>query len=129
MYLAKGDTDNAFTYYQQALQLREKLGVSAAIAETLGGVADVYIQTGQYDAALTSLMRALELSRKTGDARQTAILSHQIGLVFDYQGRFGAAVKSMQESKGLSRPWRTWAGDGVVLEGSGWRAGRGRQGR
>ena len=33
VYLAMGDTNNAFTYSQQALQLREKLGVPGDIAE------------------------------------------------------------------------------------------------
>ena len=89
-----GDTDNAFTYSQQALQLREKLGVPGDIAETLEGLSEAYTTTGQYEQAMTRLMRALGLGRKAGDSGGVAVISHQIGLVFEYQGRFGAAVKS-----------------------------------
>ena len=94
-----GDTNNAFTYSQQALQLREKLGVPGDIAETLEGLSEAYTATGQYDQAMTALMRALELGRKAGDdAPRGAWSSRQIGLVFEYQGRFGAAVKSLQDA-------------------------------
>ena len=41
-----GDSDNAFTYYQQALQLREKLGVPGDIAETLEGLSVAYTTMG-----------------------------------------------------------------------------------
>jgi tetratricopeptide (TPR) repeat protein len=98
MYLAKGDTDNALTYLQQALQLREKLNVPASIAESLSALAQVYISTGRYDDALTASMRALDLWRKAKDARGAAYESHDIGLVFQNEGRFGAAVKAMQDA-------------------------------
>jgi tetratricopeptide (TPR) repeat protein len=93
-----GDTNNAFTYSQQALQLREKLGVPGDIADTLESLSEAYTATGQYDQAMTALMRALELSRKVGDAGRIAMVSRQIGLVLGYQGRFGAAVKSLQDA-------------------------------
>jgi tetratricopeptide (TPR) repeat protein len=93
-----GDTNNAFTYSEQALQLREKLGVPRDIADTLESLSEAYTTTGQYEQAMNALMRALELARKAGDARGGAVISRQIGLVFEYQGRFGAAVKSMQDA-------------------------------
>jgi tetratricopeptide (TPR) repeat protein len=93
-----GDTNNAFTYSQQALQLREKLGVPGDIADTLLGLSEAYTAMGQYDQAMTSLMRALELSRQVGDPSRIAQVSRQIGLVLGYQGRFGAAVKSLQDA-------------------------------
>ncbi len=69
VYLSMGDTNNAFTYSQQALQLREKLGVPGDIAETLESLSEAYTTTGQYEQAMNALMRALELARKAGDAR------------------------------------------------------------
>ena len=50
-----GDNDNAFTYYQQSLQLREKLGVPVDIADTLEGLSEAYTATGQYEQAMTGL--------------------------------------------------------------------------
>ena len=75
-----GDTNNAFTYSQQALQLREKLGVPGDIADTLLGLSEAYTAMGQYDQAMTTLMRALELSRQDGDPSRIAQASRQIGL-------------------------------------------------
>jgi len=96
--LEKGDSDNALTYLQQALQLREKLNVPAAIAETLTPLGQVYRATGQYEQALTTSMRALDLWRKAGNVRGAAYESHDIGMVFRYQGRFGAAVNALQDA-------------------------------
>jgi tetratricopeptide (TPR) repeat protein len=98
VYLGKGDTDNALTYLQQALQLREKLNVPADVAETLSALSQVYIHTGQYDQALTTSMRALDLWRNAGNARGAAYESHNIGLVFQQQGHLGQAVNALQDA-------------------------------
>jgi tetratricopeptide (TPR) repeat protein len=97
-YLAKGDADNALTYLQQALQLRQKLNVSGDIADTLATLGEVYTTTGQFNEALTSSMQALDLYRKAGNAHGAAEESHQMGLIFEYQGRIGAAVNAMQDA-------------------------------
>ena len=90
VYLAQGKSDDALTYYQQALQLREKLGAPADIAETLHNLGEGYTKTAQYDNAMTNYMRALELYRKAGDAHGAALESYGTGMVFLYQGRYGA---------------------------------------
>jgi tetratricopeptide (TPR) repeat protein len=124
-----GDTDNAFTYSQQALQLREKLGVPGDIADTLESLSEAYTATGQYDQAMTVLMRALELSRKVGDSGRIALVSHQIGLVLGYQGRFGASVKSLQDAVNAFRAQgengENMAGFLADLSGALARAGKG----
>jgi len=38
VYLARGESEDALTYFQQALQLREKLNVPGDIADTLGNL-------------------------------------------------------------------------------------------
>jgi eukaryotic-like serine/threonine-protein kinase len=68
-YLQKGENEDALTYLQQALQLREKLNVPADIAETLHNLGEAYANLGQYDQAMTSQMRSLELYRKAATTR------------------------------------------------------------
>src|SRR4029077_476044 len=98
VYLAKGQNDDALTYYQQALQLREKLGVPADIAETLHNLGEGYAQTGQFDNAISSYMKALQLRRTANDNRGAAMDSHGMGMVLLAEGRYGAAVTSLQDA-------------------------------
>ncbi len=79
-YAQKGENEDALTYLQQALQIREKLNVPADIAETLHNLGEAYAALGQYDQAMTAYMRGLDLYRKSGDNQGAAIMSHSMGL-------------------------------------------------
>ena len=98
VYMDKGENQDALTYFQQALQLREKLNVPDQIAETLHNLGLVYAGTGEYDKAMASYMRALDLKRKSNDSRALALEQNAIGVLFQEQGRFGAAVSSGQDA-------------------------------
>jgi tetratricopeptide (TPR) repeat protein len=98
VYFAKFDTDNALTYYQQSLQLRQKLNEPVYLAETLGALGEVYASMGDYDQALANMMNALDVARKANDARDAANVSGLIGKVLMYQGRLGASESAMQDS-------------------------------
>jgi tetratricopeptide (TPR) repeat protein len=43
-YLAKGDYENARTYFERALQVREKLKVPSDIADTLHNLAETAVR-------------------------------------------------------------------------------------
>jgi tetratricopeptide (TPR) repeat protein len=98
VYMQKGENQDALTYFQQSLQLREKLNVPDQIADTLHNIGLVYAGTGEYDKAMASHMRALELNRKSNDNRGAAAEQNAIGVLFQEQGRFGAAVTSGQDA-------------------------------
>jgi tetratricopeptide (TPR) repeat protein len=98
VYLAQGKSDDAITYYQQSLQLREKLGIPADIAQTLHNLGEGYARAAQFDNSMQSYMRALDLRRKSDDKRGAALESYGTGMVFLYQGRYGAAASSTQEA-------------------------------
>jgi tetratricopeptide (TPR) repeat protein len=98
VYFAKYDTDNALIYYQQSLQLREKLNEPVYLAETLAALGEVYTAMGDYEQALSNMMNALDVARKANDAKDAASISGSIGKVLMYQGRLGAAVSAMQDS-------------------------------
>jgi tetratricopeptide (TPR) repeat protein len=101
-YLAKGDFDNARIYFEQALQVREKLKVPSDIADTLHNLAETSMRTGQFDQAQEQYLKALEIRRSSGDKRGAAIESSGLGVLFGYQGRFGAAISAQEDAtKGL----------------------------
>jgi len=97
-YSEKGQFEDALTYYQQALQLREKSNAPQDIVEAVHNLGDTSANMGQYDHAISYYLRALDLRRQISDQRGAAIESESLGILFDYQGRFGAAIKSEQEA-------------------------------
>jgi tetratricopeptide (TPR) repeat protein len=98
VYLTNGQLENALTYFQQALQLREKLKVPGQIADTVYNLGQTNAKLGQYDQALTQYLRALDLYRSGGDKRGAAINSYSMGSLFGRQGRYGAAISSEEEA-------------------------------
>ena len=98
VYSEKGQYEDALTYFQQALQLREKSKVPQDIVDAVHNLGEASVEMGQYDQAISYYMRALDLRRSMNDTRGAAIESYGLGTLFDYQGRFGAAVNSKQEA-------------------------------
>jgi tetratricopeptide (TPR) repeat protein len=97
-YFSKGSYEDARTYFEQALQLREKLNLPTDTADTLHNLAENSLNVGDYGQAVAYYLRALELRRRSRDKRGTAIELYSLGRVFQYQGRYGAALNSEQEA-------------------------------
>jgi tetratricopeptide (TPR) repeat protein len=94
VYSEKNQYEDALTYFQQVLQLREKSKVPGDIVEAVQNLGQVLASMGQYDQAISYFMRALDLRRSMNDQKGAAVVSYALGALFDYQGRFGAAANS-----------------------------------
>jgi tetratricopeptide (TPR) repeat protein len=97
-YFQKGQYSEGQTYFERALELREKAKVPNEIADTLHNLAETLAMEGRFDQSLARYLRALDLRRTSGDRRGAAIESYSIGTIFDYQGRYCAAIKSKEEA-------------------------------
>src|SRR5260370_7085362 len=86
------------TYFQQALDIRQKIGSPAFIADSLYNIGATYTRMGQYNQATDDFLKALDLWRKAGDNRGGAFASYGLGKIFQYQGRYGAALNSQQDA-------------------------------
>ena len=98
VYFVQGQYADAQTYFERALEIREKAQAPQEAADTLHNLGDTFTRMGRYEHALQNYHRALELRRAAGDRRRAALASYGIGMIFDYQGRFGSAVKSKGEA-------------------------------
>jgi tetratricopeptide (TPR) repeat protein len=121
VYLAKGQYSDAQTYFERALELRQKLKATPDdIADVQHNLAETLLKNGHPDQALSRYLQALNLRRGFGNRRGAAIESYSIGSVFDSQGRFGAAVKSKEEALAAFRELKQhdmWFGE--ILGGYG----------
>ena len=102
IYLSLGRYDEAQTYLQQAVTIRERLNVPADVADTLHNLAEVSVRTGAYEPAQGQYLKALELWRKVGNQRAAGLELNDLG-EDSVQGRFGAAIDSKAEALKLVR--------------------------
>ena len=75
VYLAKGQYSEAQTYFERALELREKAKVPNEIADTLHNLAETLSKMGRYDQALARSTSARSISGEapaTGVARRSS---------------------------------------------------------
>ena len=120
VYMSRGEYSEAQTYFERALELREKAKSPQETADVLHNLGETLTKMGRYEQALPRYLRALELRRTAGDKRTAAIESYGIGMIFDYQGRYGAAVKSKEEALKTFRDLKqhdVWLGE--ILGGYG----------
>ncbi len=120
VYLGKGDYAEAQTYFERALDIRQKLKVPSDLADTHHNLGETLAKRGQYDASLKQYLRALDLRRATDDKRQAALESYGIGTIFDYQGSYGRAIKSKEDAVAAFRELKQrdgWFGE--LLSGLG----------
>ena len=120
LYMSQGQYPDAQTYFERALELREKAKAPQEMADTLHNLGETFTRMGRYEQALQQFVRALELRRSANDRRSAALESYGIGTIFDYQGRYGAAVKSKEEALKAFRDLNqrdVWLGE--ILSGYG----------
>ena len=103
MYLSLGSYDEAKTYLQQAVTIRERINAPSEMADTLHNLAEVSVKTGAFETALGQYLKALDVRRQVGDKRAAAIELYNLGTLFEYQGRYGAAVQSKAEAVKIFR--------------------------
>ena len=120
VYMSRGEYSDAQTYFERALELREKAKAPQETADVLHNLGETLTKMGRYEQALPRYLRALELRRTANDKRTAAVESFGIGMIFDYQGRYGAAVKSKGEALQTFRDLKlhdVWLGE--ILGGYG----------
>src|SRR5205814_95564 len=116
-YADKGQYDDALTYFNRALELREKLKDPVGIADSNYAIADALVKFGRYDQALTHYLRSLELWRSVNDLRRAAFTSYGLGNLFEQQGRLGAALNAKQEALKTIRDVQDRIGMAEILGG------------
>ena len=88
---ARGDYDAAEPLYRRALEISERIGDQASMANSYGQLGILAQQRGDYDAAEPLYRRALEISERIGDQASMARIYHQLGRLAQLRGDYDAA--------------------------------------
>ena len=97
-YYSLNKPDEALQNYQQALDIRRRLGQKKGIADSLSMIALTYDGLGKSDLALKNYDEALHIYRDIGDKQDTGGVLLNLGQFYDDRGKYDEALKLLQES-------------------------------
>ncbi|MEG4107451.1 tetratricopeptide repeat protein, partial [Microcoleus sp. S13_C5] len=88
----------AIAFYQQSLELKEKIGDVQGKAATLHCLAIIYANQGEVEQAIAFYQQSLELKEKIGDVQGKAATFAMLGQLLAAQGDFDQALNYLQQS-------------------------------
>ena len=93
-----GNKKEAIAFYQQSLELKEKIGDVQGKAATLHCLAIIYANQGEVEQAIAFYQQSLELKEKIGDVQGKAATLHQLAGIYANQGEVEQAIAFYQQS-------------------------------
>ena len=97
-YAALNKSEDAIRNYQDALDIRRRLGLKKGIADSLEDMASAQAQLGQSAVALKNYNEALAVRREIGDKAGTADALNDLGQFYDDHGQYDQALPLFKES-------------------------------
>ncbi len=95
--------DDALRNYEQALEIRKKVGDQSGVAKTLGQIAQVQDMQGDFNASLASYNQAIEVDRRIGDKTGLALNLMNLGTLYHDHGKYNEALNFTAQALQLYR--------------------------
>ncbi len=93
-----GNKKEAITFYQQSLELEEKIGDVQGKAATLHCLAGIYANQGDVERAIAFYQQSLELQEKIGNLQGKATTLHNLAGIYADRGEVEKAIAFYQQS-------------------------------
>jgi tetratricopeptide (TPR) repeat protein len=93
-----GNPKEAIAFYQESLEIYEKIGNLQGKAATLHNLAGIYANRGEVEKAIAFYQQSLELEEKIGDVQGKAATLHQLAGISANQGDVEKAIVFYQQS-------------------------------
>jgi tetratricopeptide (TPR) repeat protein len=95
-YADLGDVESAEAFFDEAVEIAQRLGDAAAKATRLGNYGWFLLSTGRSQRAIPVLEQALELSKQNNLALQIAVQTDNLGLAYNRLRQFDQALAHHQ---------------------------------
>jgi len=118
-YASLGKNEDAIRNYQDALEIRRKLGLKKGIADSLQAIASSQGDLGQPDLALKNYNAALDLRREIGDKAGTGDALSDLAQFYDERGNYDQALKLFKEALQIEIDVGNQNNQGLVLNNIG----------
>jgi predicted ATPase/DNA-binding CsgD family transcriptional regulator len=96
--LEKGDTDEAFSIYEECLAISREIGSKPGVAGALNNISMVEIVRGNYDHAEQLMSEGLEIIRQVGDKERIATMTDGLGRILLRKGELERAASTINSS-------------------------------
>jgi tetratricopeptide (TPR) repeat protein len=94
----RGDYDEAARQYQHALDIRERIGDQAGLADNYGQLGRLASDRGDYGEAARQYQRALDIHERLGDQARMASSYHNLGALAQLRGDYDEAARQTQRA-------------------------------
>ncbi|WP_242040829.1 tetratricopeptide repeat protein [Coleofasciculus sp. FACHB-1120] len=93
-----GKIKQAIAYYQQSLEIKERIGDVQGKAATLHNLANIYADTGEIEQAIAYYQQSLEIKERIGDVQGKAKTLQCLGIIYADTGEIEQAIAYFQQS-------------------------------
>jgi DNA-binding SARP family transcriptional activator/Tfp pilus assembly protein PilF len=119
MAYARRRMPEAAGYFEQALEIRSRIGDQPGEAQTSVNLADTYRLQERYDEALDLLKRVLEIRREAANPYSEGVVLNNLGETYLALGRIAEAVNSLEHAREIFRDIDEIRGEGYALNNLG----------
>ncbi|MDJ1169769.1 tetratricopeptide repeat protein [Roseofilum sp. BLCC_M154] len=102
-YYSQGDYEQAISYYQKALEIRQEIGDRSGIAKSFNNLGLAYCSQGDYGKAISNYQKAIEIFQQIGDCSVTSTTLMNLGNAYYAQGDYGQAMSCYQQALEIRR--------------------------
>lgn len=97
--------EKSISYYQQAIEIWEKLHDDLALCNALGNLVRVYLKTNQYDQALKYNTIGYELAEKKNIAYWFVVFTFHEYKIYRYQNKLVLALETLEKYQELNEQY------------------------
>lgn len=98
----KGDYETALNYFQQSLNLLEKLNYKEGIVNAWSNIGNLYRRMGEPDKALQYVQKAVDYYRQTNNINQLPAAIRMLGLIYSRLQQYDQALACLLESQEIA---------------------------
>jgi eukaryotic-like serine/threonine-protein kinase len=118
-YLNLNKLDEALKNFQDALEIRKRLGLERGVASSLNMIAQVQNKLGNTNEALANYKASLATFQKIGDKAYTAQILMNLGSFYSDHAKYDDALKSTNDALTLFRDLGNEANQALCLNNLG----------
>ncbi len=107
---ARGDYDEAARQYQRSLDINERLGNKAGMADSYHNLGALAQARGDYDEAARQYQRALDINERLGNQAGMADSYHNLGILAQARGDYDEAARQYQRALDIDERLGSQAG-------------------
>ena len=100
--MRRGDFDEAARQYQRALNIKERFGDQASLANSYHQLGRLAQDRGDFDEAARQYQRALDINERLGNQAALAVSYRQLGILAQDRGDLDEAARQYQRSLDIS---------------------------